>query len=654
MTPGPKTTRATAHRPAAALAAAVLLPLLAAPPAAAQPGTAPVATAAVPAAVGAPAARAPEPGFRVLPYLQAPTATSMTVTWISETDEPGTVTVRGPGLGSPRGAGAGNTATLTSDPEYLDLMEYTRAELEQEIPGLEQGSWLESNANHKHSVVLEGLKPGKEYTYTVRQGGEEHTASFTTAPRGEDWKHVRIIAMSDAETEPRGRTEHREWEVSPVNGATEDSLPRPGAGSAFAERFGTTTRYGQPTLRYPLDQSTAFIENLGHVDAADPDLLLMPGDLTQGSGYQPAWDEFFRHVAGEHSDLASRVPLLPALGNWETYAALNGGYGTDEDRTPAVISRNRFLDYFSLPQDPANPQHKGSYYRVDHGPVTVLTLDSTNGRPDEDTRTGTLSGEVFSGDDTDLTAANLSTDTQGEFTYGSYVRGFLDLFEGSTEADVDLPNMDRASAQWAWAEQQLAEAREQGQIVLVQFHHAAYSNGVHGTPPNHEHADNQSGTAMRAYSPMFEEYGVTAVLSGHDEMFERSWVDEDGDGRGFHSYDVGVAADGLRGEQLVRDDEGEYEPLRFNTHSEWSAPADQPETWAEDENGVPQLVSGGLHYGHLQIDVANTARGAEVTLTPVHVFPVLDSQYRLERTERRAYDDVVTLRVGADGAPLAR
>ncbi|MCZ4148902.1 phosphoesterase, partial [Escherichia coli] len=193
-------------------------------------------------------------------------------------------------------------------------------------------------------------------------------------------------------------------------------------------------------------------------------------------------------------------------------------------------------------------------------------------------------------------------------------------------------NMDAASAQWAWAEKQLADARAKGQIVLVQFHHAAYSNGVHGTPPNHEHPDNQSGTAMRAYTPMFEEHGVAAVISGHDEMFERSWVDENGDGRGFHSYDVGVAADGLRGEKLVQNAEGGYGPLRFNSHSQWSAPADEPETWAEDANGVPQLVSGGLHYGHLLIDVANTAQGAELTLTPVHIFPLLDSQYQLEKT----------------------
>jgi hypothetical protein len=190
--------------------------------------------------------------------------------------------------------------------------------------------------------------------------------------------------------------------------------------------------------------------------------------------------------------------------------------------------------------------------------------------------------------------------------------------------------------------------------VLVQFHHAAYSSGVHGTPPNHEYPDNQSGVAMRAYTPLFEEYGVTAVISGHDEMFERSWVDEDGDGVGFHSYDVGVAADGLRGQQLVRDESGAFVLLRFNTRSEWTAAAHQPETWVDAPDGSRQLVSGGLHYGHLQIDIRRVGRGAEVVLTPVHVFPVLDGDYDLLRTERRAYDDMVRLSIRPDGTPRAR
>jgi hypothetical protein len=385
---------------------------------------------------------APAPGFRVLPYLQHPRPGAMRLTWISETDEPGTVVVTGPGLGR------GNPWTATSTPDYQPLLEYSDQEMAQEIPGLEQGSWLHSDSNYKHSVVVDGLQPGRGYRYTVTQGGEVHRARFRTPPDQRSWDHVRVVAFADSETEPYGRVEHREWELHPENGYTAGSLERPGAGSPWAERFGSTTRYGEFTLRYPLSQNVALQENLAHIDDADPDLMLAAGDLTQGGGYQPAWDEFFGYVAGEHGDLASRVPFLTALGNWETYAAVSGGYGTSDDRSPVVISRNKYLTYFDNGGDPDQPQHRGSYYRTDHGPLTVLTLDSTNGVPDENTRTGTLSHPPFSGDDRNLSPENLSTDTQGSFTAEEYDAAFTRVFPGTTAADSDLPTITPGEAQW--------------------------------------------------------------------------------------------------------------------------------------------------------------------------------------------------------------
>ncbi|MDO5500884.1 MAG: metallophosphoesterase, partial [Propionibacteriaceae bacterium] len=411
---------------------------------------------------------------------------------------------------------------------------------------------------------------------------------------------------------------------------------------------GNTTRYGEFTLRYPMDQQRALIENLNWIDKSDPDLLLAAGDLAQGSGYQPGWDEFWRHFAGDYGQLATHTPVLTALGNWETFAALNGGYGTPADRLAPVISRNRYHTYFDTPGDPANPQHKDSYYRTDHGPLTVLTLDSTNGIPDEDTRTATFSGEVYAGDDRGLNERTRTTDTQGEFTAAEY-----DAAAERLIGETDLPNFNPGTAQWAWAERQLADARAEGRIIVVQFHHAAYSSGVHGTPPNHEHPDNQSGVAMRVYTPLFEKFGVAAVISGHDEMFERSFVDENGDGIGFQSYDVGVAADGLRGEQLARGADGVYRPIKYNTFTEWSASVDEPEMWRLDANGNPRLVDGGLHYGHLQMDIKRTKCGAEMMLSPVYLFPLLDDDYNVTGTERRVYDDVTTVHLDQQGKPLA-
>lgn len=121
--------------------------------------------------------------------------------------------------------------TLTSASEYQPLLEYTDRERAQSIPGLEQGSWLESNSNYRHSVTVEGLEPGTRYRYTVSQSGVRHTGTFQTAPSSQDWQRVRVVAFADSETEPAGRVEHREWEINPVSGYAEGSLPRPGPGS---------------------------------------------------------------------------------------------------------------------------------------------------------------------------------------------------------------------------------------------------------------------------------------------------------------------------------------------------------------------------------------------------------------------------------------
>lgn len=604
--------------------------------------------------------REPKSGFRVLPYLQSPSSTSMTISWVSELNEAGTVTVTGPGI---------DDRTITSNPRYMPLMEYTKLELTQELTfdngngilqSIPQGSWLESNHNYKHSVTINNLKPNTTYQLTVKQGTDTHTSTFKTFPERDNWDKLTIVAFSDTETEPLGALENREWELHTTNPYAPGSEERPGKGSKYDQKFGNRDRNGGFSLRYPLDQQTALNENLAHIDSVNPDALLIAGDLVQGAGYQPAWDEFWRHFAGEYTDIATRVPLITALGNWETYAAINGGYGDEEDRTPPVISRNKYHEYFDTPGDPNNPQYKDSYYRTDIGPVTILTLDSTNGIPDESTKTETLTGDIYHEDDSILNEAvwaeqgvegdpYITTDTQGEFTAEEYNQAYAEIFKDETPENADLPNFNPGTAQYNWVEEQLKDAREKGQIILVQFHHAPYSSGVHGTPPNHEFADNQSGVAMRVYSPMFEKYGVAAVIAGHDEMFERSWVDLNNDGKGFYVYDVGVAADGLRGEKMIKDENGNYVPQQYNTHSKWSATRHEPELWQTNENGVKHLIDGGLHYGHLQMDFKKTDHGIELTFSPVYIFPILDDNYELIRTERRVYNDVQIMHFDEQG-----
>ena len=53
--------------------------------------------------------------------------------------------------------------------------------------------------------------------------------------------------------------------------------------------------------------------------------------------------------------------------------------------------------------------------------------------------------------------------------------------------------------------------------------------------------DMQSGQPLRLLTPLLADYGVKAVFSGHDEMYEHAIVD------GIHFYDIGIGGDGLRG-----------------------------------------------------------------------------------------------------------
>jgi hypothetical protein len=566
--------------------------------------------------------------FRVNPYLQNPSSDGMYFTWFSSSNQAGTLSISGPGLSTP--------LSFNSAPALQGVLAYTNAELNQSISGLDKGSWLVAGDSYKHTVDVRSLQANTTYSYTVTQGGASFQSSFRTAPTLDHWTSLRFFAMSDSETEPAGRSTYREWQPGALAAG---SLDRPSAavGSAWDQKFGTRSQGGTRILNYALTEDEGYRRNLAIVNSRQPDFLLMPGDLVQGGGYQPGWDEFFRQNAGSVASGLSRYPILPALGNWENFGALNGGYGTDADgRFGPKFGRDKYHAYFDAP-DNGTPAHRDNYYRVDYGPVTVITLDSSNGLPDDRPQNYTHKavGTQYNGP---------GTDTQNNYTREQY----------EAAGGTDLADLNPGSAQWNWAAQQLAAARAEGRIVFVQFHHVPFSNGEHGVPMDHALTTGQGGTPMRQYHAMFEQYGVAAVLSGHSEMFERSFVDSDNDGIGVHYYDVGVSGDGLRGQK--RNGSLFADPLLgYNSFSQWTADQSAPEQWALVD-GVLQLIDGGKHYGHLEVELEHLGGPtlyAKATFTPVYNFPLLDAEYKLIGTERRVYGDVVTVYLNSAGQVVA-
>ena len=354
---------------------------------------------------------------------------------------------------------------------------------------------------------------------------------------------------------------------------------------------------------YLVDQTTGFANNLEVIRTQQPDFVAIAGDLVESGGEQRDWDEFWRHLTRPENPpgLASQIPILAAPGNHEYYGGPEAG-GYSQPASEKAI--NRFRIYFEFPANGSpNLQQEGRYFRLDYGPVTLILLDVVNDSPNgsENDPNFFLSGENDAG--------------------GGHA-----------------PAFGPGSRQYAWLENQLQESQNRSAFTFVILHHLPYSVGPHGWPAGEGAGfDAQSGVPVRTLTPLFMRYGVDAVFAGHDEMWERSEVagieiKPDGHQREhtIHFYDVGIGGDGLRGP----------EPGLDNPYQKFLAHKDAPEIW---QDGV--LISGGKHYGHLEVDVQQLPNaGWQAILKPVYVFPKFNKkEKKYDGCERRVYDDIITL-----------
>ena len=555
--------------------------------------------------------------FRVLPYQQQPAEDGMLFTWFTEHNIPGELVVSGGDLKT--------HLVLNSSPALEELLTYRQPALDDAVA---RGYTILADENYKHSVKVTGLSANETYNYTVTQGSETFSATFTTAPTQSHWQDIRAAILSDSETEPRGAIQIRDWSEGPQ---APGSLGRPADWPVDSS--------GRQV--YMLNQQDGYAQNLRIIDERNPDLVIMPGDLVQGGGYQFGWDEFFRHNAGAFDDVLTKRPILPALGNWENFAAVNGGYGISADFNAVGYSRSKYKAYFDMPAN-GIPEHQDNYYRIDYGPLCILTLDSSNGEPDV---AGSERGNPATPD----------TDTQINYTAAEYrANNTPAQFTDGT----DVSDFNPGSIQYHWVVEQLEECRSDNKIILAQWHNVAYSSGVHGIPnaglpPEFAaNASGQAGTPLRQYQPLFDEYGVAAVFSGHSEIAERSYVNEDDDEIGINYYDVGIGGDGMRGTRTDTDLSVQ------NPFSEWTAHLDVPELWEEvsNESGTYTILTeGGKHYGHLEMNLSQCSGSPVMTLAMAYSFPNLDADLNLiGDTERRIYDDVQQIVFNDHGEPVSQ
>jgi hypothetical protein len=490
--------------------------------------------------------------FRVLPYVQNPSGQEVTLRWLTATTDSGRarVTVNGE-----------QKVFLQSEPTKCDT-------LADSIFGPESRETALQPA-YMHSFRITGLTPGIEYDYQVEQQGLMASGRFRTTP--DQNTPIRFAAFSDSETEPESSTS------PPVSWPAPESANRPSG-----------------IQNYLVNQTVGYRENLKIIAGRNPDFLCIAGDLVEAGGEQRDWDEFWRHVAGNYGTLACSCPIFPAIGNHENFGGPGafGGYSAEASN----FGVGKYLTYFEVPSNGASrPEHHGRYYRINYGPITLITVDSSDGLPHQ-----------------------TESDTNHSLS-GSHA-----------------PDFNPGSEQYLWLEKQLQDAQQKARFTFVQFHHTPYGSGPHSVPFGKKGFSGQSGIAMRVLTPLFQRYGVDAVLCGHDEMQERSLVPgvetlPDGTEREhqIHFFDVGMGGDGLRGPSKNAE----------NPFRKYLAHTDNPEVW-----DGKRLVSGGKHYGHLEINVAPDDMGKwKVTIEPVHAFPLMDADGNVTGWERRVCNDVVEI-----------
>lgn len=277
-----------------------------------------------------------ECGFRVRPYLQNPARDAMTLIWLSNTDQAGTLTVW-----ESLGADAQDGAVFESRPVLAEALVYHPAE------NCEVGGCGTLSLPYLHQLRVTDLEPGTLYHYEVTQDVQSANGRFTTADDGET--SLRIIVYADSETEPESTGKHAMW---------------------TGDKKRTRLR------RYPLDQTTGYAQNLKIIQQREADFVAIAGDLVQSGGEQRDWDEFWFHNA----ELAASTAILPALGNHEYFAGPGelGNYETEESERAI----RKYQSYFDLPGNGAKTAaHSERYYALKYGVVTLIVLDPTDGLP---------------------------------------------------------------------------------------------------------------------------------------------------------------------------------------------------------------------------------------------------------------------------------
>ena len=119
--------------------------------------------------------------------------------------------------------------------------------------------------------------------------------------------------------------------------------------------------------------------------------------------------------------------------------------------------------------------------------------------------------------------------------YPTYAFGYGNSF--FVAFDYDIPNDE---TQFAWVKAQLVGLdRRRYPNVMMFFHHPPFSSGPHGGAT----IESQALSIRNKWMPLFRQYHVRLLLTGHEHLFEH-WVERYTDDGGSHRIDEIVSGGG--------------------------------------------------------------------------------------------------------------
>lgn len=319
-----------------------------------------------------------------------------------------------------------------------------------------------------HSLAeLRDLDPGQRYFYTV-DGRHDPGQTFTTAPApgsipGDGNTRILILGDSGMIT----------FKFPPDMAELAKKAGLPDEQIAALSEHAAKLNAGPPHVRDALLRYFSRTE--------EPDLLLLLGDNAYLDGNDKQWQQAFFDL---YASVLKGVAVWPTIGNHEMGSAFSpmlggmtmGGLSTSSDPASYIDSDEEtvdrgmpYLDIFSLPaQGEAGGVASGTeqYYAFDYANVHVVSLDS----------------------------------------------------------QLSIRDTEQRQTMKTWLKRDLAANEKDWTIVI--FHHPPYTKSSHDSDeggPITADIDLPIVLIRKELTPIFEEFGVDFVYSGHSHTYERSW-----------------------------------------------------------------------------------------------------------------------------------